>query len=167
VPLEVVAPEPFRPRGNKHSELSFWELIHAYQHPTPSLRREEISSEINYRIAYTLSILFLPLIAIPMGLASRLQPNSIRFVVGIAVLIVYNEMLQFGQNVVENGGMSAFVAIWIPFAILALGSTHLFYVAESELNRDPLAVVFRPIEGAWNWIKVRSLALLRWSVLYR
>jgi lipopolysaccharide export system permease protein len=167
LPLEVVAPEPFRPRGSKHSELSLWELIHAYQHPTPSLRREEVSSEINYRIAYTLTVLFLPLIAIPMGLASHGGRNGIRFAVGIAVLIIYNQTLQFGQNMVEGGFVSAFVAIWIPFLIFALGSTHLFYVADSELNRDPLAVAFRSIEGAWNWIKVRSVALLKWGALYR
>lgn len=161
LPLEVVAPEPFRQRGSKHSELSLWELMRAYRHPTRELPREEVSSELNYRIAYTLSVLLLPLIAIPMGLAPRRQPASIRIIIGIAALVIYNHILQFGQDMVEGGHMSAFVAIWIPFLVLALGSIHLFNVANSKLYRDPLAGVFRPIESAWNWIKGRSLGLFK------
>ena len=152
LPLDVVAPEPLRPRGNRHSEMSFSELIGAYLHPPSGLPSNEISSELNYRIAQALSTLFLPLIAIPLGLTSRRQPTSIRIVVGIAILIIYNQALQFGQNMVESGRMSAFFAIWTPFLILALGSVQLFYVANSMLNQDPLAAVFGPTERAWDWV---------------
>ena len=76
LPLEVVAPEPFRPRGHNESELSFWELIYAHQHPTPDLGRDDVWAELNYRIARTLTVLFLPLLAIPMGLTSRRQPTT-------------------------------------------------------------------------------------------
>jgi lipopolysaccharide export system permease protein len=156
MPLEVVAPEPFRPRGTKHAELSFLELMRAYQHPTPSLERKEVSSELNYRLARTLSILFLPLLAIPMGLTSRRQPTGIRIVLGIAILVVYNQTLQFGQNMVEAGHMSALLAIWTPFLLFSLSSTYLFYVANSGLNQDPLALVFEPIEEAWHWLRGRQ-----------
>ncbi len=162
VPLSVVASEPFRAR-DKHSELSLWELIRAYQHLTPTHSRAELSSELSYRIAYTLSVLFLPLIAVPMGLVSSRQAVGSRIVIGIAVLIIYNQMLQFGQNMVERGRLSAFVAIWLPFLILWLGSIHLFYVANSTINRDPLAILFQPIESAWTWVKVHPLALLNWK----
>ncbi|HKP26010.1 MAG TPA: LPS export ABC transporter permease LptF [Dongiaceae bacterium] len=162
VPLSTVAPEPFRAR-DKHAELSLGELIRAYQHPTPIHSREEVSSELNYRIAYTLSVLFLPLIAIPMGLVSSRQAAGNRIIIGIAVLIIYNQMLQFGQNMVERGRLSAFVAIWIPFLVLSLGSIDLFYIANSRLNRDPLAILFQPIESAWTWIRVHPLALLKWK----
>jgi lipopolysaccharide export system permease protein len=161
LPLDVVSPEPFRARGSKHSELSFWELLRAYRHPTPDLPRAEVSSELNYRLAYALSVLFLPLVAIPMGLAPPRQPAGIRIVAGIAMLVVYGQTLQFGQNMVEAGWTSAFVAIWLPFLVLALGGLHLFHIANSKLNQDPLAVVFRPIESAWLWTKGRSLALVR------
>jgi lipopolysaccharide export system permease protein len=161
LPLEVVAPEPFQPRGNRHSEMSFSQLIRAYLHPLPGVKRDEVSSELNCRIAQALTILFLPLIAIPLGLRSRRQPTSIRIVGGIAILIIYYEVLQFGQHMVEGGRVSAFVAIWTPFLSLAFGAVHLFYIANSMLNQDPLAVVFVPIESAWDWVKVCSLALLK------
>jgi lipopolysaccharide export system permease protein len=162
LPLEAVAPEPFQPRGNRHAEMSISELIHAYAHTLPGISRDELSSELNYRIVQALSILLLPLIAIPLGLRSRQQSTSIRIVVGIAILITYNQILQFGQHMVEAGRVSADIALWTPFLILALGSARLFYVAGSMLDQDPLAVVFGPMESAWTSIRVRSLALFKW-----
>jgi lipopolysaccharide export system permease protein len=159
MPLEVVAPEPFRPRGHNEAELSFIELIRAYNDHRPDLGHDDVWAELNYRVARSLTVLFLPLLAIPMGLTSRRQPTSIRIVFGIATLVIYNQILQFGQDMAENGRMSAFVAIWVPFAIFALGSVYLFYVANSRLNQDPLAIVFGSIELAWKWLKGRSLAL--------
>jgi len=161
LPLEVVAPEPFRARGDNESELSFWELIRAYKERWPNVGHDDVWAELNYRIARTLTVLFLPLLAIPMGLTSRRQPTSIRIVAGIAILIIYNQILQFGQNMAENGRMSAFAGIWIPFLVFALGSTYLFYVANSRLNQDPLAVVFGSIEAVWKWLKLRTLSLVR------
>jgi lipopolysaccharide export system permease protein len=159
MPLEVVAPEPFRPRGHNEAELSFIELIRAYNDHRPDLGHDDVWAELNYRVARSLTVLFLPLLAIPMGLTSRRQPTSIRIVFGIATLVIYNQILQFGQDMAENGRMSAFVAIWVPFAIFALGSVYLFYVANSRLNQDPLAIVFGSIDLAWKWLKGRSLAL--------
>ncbi|HSE73750.1 MAG TPA: LptF/LptG family permease, partial [Dongiaceae bacterium] len=160
MPLEVIAPEPFRPRGHNESELSFFELIQAHRHPTPDLGRDDVWAELNYRIARTLTVLFLPLLAIPMGLTSRRQPTSIRIVFGIATLIIYNQILQFGQNMAENGRMSAFAAIWVPFLIFAGGSIYLFYVANSRLNQDPMAFLFGSIDGAWKWVKMRMIGLI-------
>lgn len=152
LPLEVVAPEPFRTE-RKESELSLSQLIRAYVDKWPGLGREDVLAELNYRLVRTLTVLFLPLLAIPMGLTSRRQPTSIRIVVGIAILIVYYQLLQFGKDMAENGRVSSFVALWVPFLVLSLGSTYLFYIANSRLNQDPFAVVFGTIEDAARWIK--------------
>jgi lipopolysaccharide export system permease protein len=158
MPLEVVAPEPFRTE-RKESELSIPDLVRAHFENWPGLGRDDVTAELNYRIARTLTVLFLPLLAIPMGLTSRRQPTSIRIVAGIAMLIIYNQVLQFGQNMAENGRMSAFVAIWIPFLVFSLGSVYLFHVANSRLNQDPLAIVFGTIDAGWKWLKLRMITL--------
>jgi lipopolysaccharide export system permease protein len=159
LPLEVVAPDPFRPRGDSESELSFFELIRAYVQKSPNIGQDDALAEINYRLVRTLTVLFLPFLAIPMGLTSRRQPTSIRIIAGIAILIVYYQALQFGKDMVENGRLSSFVALWIPFFVFALGSAYLFHVANSRLNQDPLAVVFGTIDDAWTWLRARWLIL--------
>jgi lipopolysaccharide export system permease protein len=161
LPLEVVAPEKFRPRGDSESELAFFELIRAYATKNPNIGQDDALAEINYRIVRTLTVLFLPLLAIPMGLTSRRQPTSVRIVVGIAILIVYYQILNFGKDMAENGRVSTFVALWIPFLVFSLGSTYLFYVANSRLSQDPFAVVFGTIDDGWRWLKGRWFMLSR------
>ena len=160
LPLEVVAPEPFRTE-RKESELSLSQLIRAHMEKWPGLDREDILAEINYRIVRTLTVLFLPLLAIPMGLTSRRQPTGVRIVVGIAILIIYYQALQFGKDMAENARVSSFMALWVPFLIFSVGSTYLFYVANSRLNQDPFAVVFGTIDDSWRWIKGRWFMLFR------
>jgi lipopolysaccharide export system permease protein len=160
LPLEVVAPEPFR-ENRKESELSLWQLMRAHAEGAPDLGRDDVLAELNYRIVRTLTVLFLPFLAIPMGLTSRRQPTSIRIIAGIAILIVYYQALQFGKDMVENGRLSAFVALWVPFLVLAIGSVYMFYVANSRLNQDPFATVFGAIDDFWKWSKAR------WFVLFR
>lgn len=160
LPLEVVAPEPFR-ENKKESELSMWQLVRAYVEKWPGLGRDDVLAEINYRIVRTLTVLFLPILAIPMGLTSRRQPTSVRIVVGIAILIVYYQLLNFGKDMAENGRLSSFVALWVPFLVFSLSSMYLFYVANSRLNQDPFAIVFGPIDDGWRWLK------RRWFMLFR
>ena len=161
LPLEVVTPEPFRPRGEGESELAFFELIRAYVTKDRNIGRDDALAEINYRIVRTLTVLFLPLLAIPRGLTSRRQPTSIRIIVGIAILIVYYQVLNFGKDMAENGRVSSFVALWVPFLIFSLGSLYMFHVANSRLNQDPFAVVFGSIDDGWRWLKGRWFALFR------
>jgi lipopolysaccharide export system permease protein len=160
LPLEVVAPEPFR-ENRKESELSLSQLVRAYVEKWPGLGQDDVLAELNYRIVRTLTVLFLPLLAIPMGLTSRRQPTSIRIVVGIAILIVYYQVLNFGKDMAENGRFSSFVALWVPFLVFSLGSTYMFYVANSRLNQDPFAVVFGTIDDGWRWLKRSWFALFR------
>lgn len=157
LPLEVVAPDPFRIR-NKESELNFIELGRAYLERWSGYGRDDLLSEINFRLVRALSILFLPLLAIPIGLTSRRSPASIRIVAGIAVLIVYYQVLQFGQQMAENGRLSSFVALWLPFLVFAGGSTYAFHLADSRLGQDPMGALFRLIDEAWLWLKRRWIS---------
>ena len=159
LPLEVVAPDRFR-ENRKESELSLPQLVWAHFEEWPGLGRDDVLSEINYRIVRILTVLFLPFLAIPMGLTSRRQPTSIRIIVGIAILIIYYQALQFGKDMVENGRLSSFVALWVPFLVFALGSMYLFYVANSRFNQDPFAVVFSAIDESWKWLRAR------WPILF-
>lgn len=162
LPLETVAPDPFR-ENRKESEMNFAELIQAYINPPPpemKLDPEDVSSELNYRTVRALTVLFLPLLAIPMGLSSRRSPASIRIVAGIAILIFYFQALQFGQDMAKNGRVSSFVGLWVPFLLFATGSTYAFHLANSGLGSDPFSALFGLIDDIWAWCKRRWNALL-------
>ena len=75
------------------------------------------------------------------------------------MLILYYQLLQFGQQMVENGRLSSILGLWLPFLVFALGSTYAFRVANSGLGQDPFSAFFRLLDDAWLWLR------LRWATL--
>jgi lipopolysaccharide export system permease protein len=160
LPLEAVSPTPFRQRGDKETEMTFWELLDAYRSHNPNLDTHDIVSEINYRIVRSLSVLFLPFLALPLGLSSRRSPRNIRLLAGIMFLITYYQVLEFGSNLVEHGKLSAFVALWVPFFVFAVPSFWLFHVANRRVGQDPLAQFFEALGELWMKTILRGRRLV-------
>jgi lipopolysaccharide export system permease protein len=142
LPLDTIAPEPFRQRGDKESELTIFELVYYYFHTPDNLDIEDIAAEINERVARTVSIFFLPFLALPVGISSRRTSKSVRMVVGVLFLIFYYEVLQFGEEVVRKGKIGPLLALWLPCGLFAACSLWLFWMAERRPGQDPLAHLF-------------------------
>jgi lipopolysaccharide export system permease protein len=142
LPLESIAPEPFRARGEKESELTFTELVKFYFNTPDYLDIEDISAELHERMVRTISILFLPFLAFPVGISSRRTSKSLRMIVGVLFLIFYYEVLQFGEAMVRRKAMDATLALWVPCAIFSACSLWLFWVADRKPGQDPLAHLF-------------------------
>jgi len=159
LPMESVTPEPFRNRGERESELDFVELIQAYVNTPPALKIEDIKAELNSRLVRTISIIFLPLLAMPIGVSSRRTSKGVRLLVGILFLVAYFQILQFGRDAVGSAILGPLVALWLPFAIFGSVSLWLFHLANSRPGADPLAHVFESISDGSEWIvaKLRRL----------
>ena len=130
--------------------MTFLELVKHYRSHNPNFDRHELISEINYRIVRSLSVLFLPFLALPLGLSSRRSPRNIRLLAGIMFLITYYQVLEFGSNLVQHGKLSSLVALWLPFFIFAVPSLWLFHVANRRVGQDPVAQLFEAIGNIWG-----------------
>jgi lipopolysaccharide export system permease protein len=109
-----------------------------------------------------LSVLFLPFLALPLGLSSRRSPRNIRLLAGIMFLITYYQVLEFGSNLVEHGKLSPFVALWMPFLLFAIPSLWLFHVANRRVGQDPLAQLVDAFgEGVVKFIRYGRLIIGR------
>src|SRR4051812_21565611 len=153
LPLESIAPDPFRPRGEKESELTFPELIKYYFNTPDSLDIEDITAEIHERLVRTISIFFLPFLAFPVGISSRRTSKSLRMVVGVLFLIFYYEILQFGEAMIRKQALSPFVALWVPCAIFTACSLWLFWVADRKPGQDPLVHLFDGLSAVGAWFR--------------
>jgi lipopolysaccharide export system permease protein len=153
LPLESIAPDPFRPRGEKESELTFTELVKYYFDTPANLDLEDISAELNERMVRTVSILFLPFLAFPVGISSRRTSKSVRMIVGVLFLIFYYEVLQFGEAMVRKKALDAIPALWVPCAIFAACSLWLFWVADRKPGQDPLAHLFDGLSAIGAWFR--------------
>jgi len=153
LPLESIAPDPFRPRGEKESELTFTELVRYYFNTPANLDLEDISAELHERMVRTVSILFLPFLAFPVGISSRRTSKSVRMIVGVLFLIFYYEVLQFGEAMVRKKALDAIPALWVPCAIFAACSLWLFWVADRKPGQDPLAHLFDGLSAIGAWFR--------------
>jgi lipopolysaccharide export system permease protein len=153
LPLESIAPEPFRARGEKETELTFTELVRFYFNTPDYLDIEDISAELHERMVRTVSILFLPFLAFPVGISSRRTSKSVRMIVGVLFLIFYYEVLQFGEAMVRRKVLDAIPALWVPCAIFAACSLWLFWVADRKPGQDPLVHLFDGLNAIGAWFK--------------
>ncbi|MEW5729433.1 MAG: LptF/LptG family permease [Pseudomonadota bacterium] len=112
-----VAPTPFRPRGAEERELTLPELAGALD---SAPRR----AEYNARLARILSVAFVPMLAVGVGIAAKRAPRGLGLAAGGLGLFLFHHLLLTGEGLADAGRLGAGPAIWAPaglFAVLAAG----------------------------------------------
>jgi lipopolysaccharide export system permease protein len=146
MPIDVALPEPFRDRLGER-ELTLGELW--AQRNTDAIKpsKYEIRAELWGRVVRTLSMLMLPLLGIPLGLATRRNQRNLGIAVGVVVLVVYNNILNFGESLASIGRMSPFVGLWLPFLVFTAVSLWLFITVSTRPRENPVAMLIGSIDG--------------------
>lgn len=146
--LRGAEPVGFRPRGEDERELTLAELWFLRDRPPPHIKAHEIAAEFDGRLARSLSIPFLPFLAVPLALGRRRGRRSYGFVIGVLALVVYHQVLQTGEGLADNAVLDTTVALWLPTAVFVLLSTAVF-VRRASVVPDPAkgAVLDRLVEA--------------------
>lgn len=156
IPIDLVGQEPFRPRGEDERELTLTELWHRRAAPPPGVSTAGMLAEFHDRLVRSLSVLFLPFLAVPFALGARRARQSLGIAVGLIVLVAYNQVLTIGKSLASIERITPLLGQWLPFAVLALGSLYLFYRSAYRVPRggrglwSPLAALDRllqPLSG--------------------
>lgn len=129
IPIDLAGREGFRPRGEDERELTLAELWQQRDAPPPGVRPGEMLGEFHDRVVRSLSVLFLPFLAVPFALGGRRARQSLGIAVGLVILVGYNELLTVGKSLVSFDRISPFVGQWLPLIALAVLSLTLFYRA--------------------------------------
>ena len=118
--------EEMEPRGQDERELTLPELVRATREPLPHIDPPEIEAELHGRLVRTLSIPILPFLGVPLALGRRRSHRSYGLILGLAALIGYNQIVRYGESVVDDGRASALVGLWLPFLAFAAASVWLY-----------------------------------------
>lgn len=146
IPIDLVGQEGFRPRGEDERELTLMELWRYRNEPPPGVTTDDMLSEFHARLVRTLSVLFLPFLAIPFALGPRRARQVYGVAAGLLVLVVYNHTLNVGESFSANGRATPLIGLWLPFAAMGFLSCMLFYRSAFKVPRGlrarwlPLAV---------------------------
>lgn len=143
-PLRNTSGITFRPRGRDERELTLPELYLAWKAPPDAEAKAEYSAELNSRVVRTLSLFFLPLLAVPLALGGGRVGQTYGIVFGMVVLVLYEEVLQFGDSLVQLQSITPLIGIWLPFLCFVALCLLLFYRAAYRVTEDPLGGV-----GTW------------------
>jgi lipopolysaccharide export system permease protein len=127
-----------RPRGEVPRELTLPELWRVRDDPPNGLTHERIVAELNTRLVRITSLLFLPLLAIPLGIVSRRARRSVGVVVGIALLFFFHNVLRVGESLVEDGVLPPGLGLWLPAALFAGLAALAFHATSKRPGYNPV-----------------------------
>ena len=119
----------FRERGGDDREATFDEILSYLRSGDKSdaEKYHDYRAGFHWRLIHPLTFLVMPILAIAMGVTGRRRTSSLKPVVGIAVLIVYHELLEeWGKVVATEGQLSPYISMWGIFAVFAFVSIALY-----------------------------------------
>jgi len=151
MPIDVALPEPFRDRVGER-ELTMGELWDQRNTDKVKPSKYAIRAEFWGRIVRTLSLLMLVLAPIPLGLATRRNQRNLGIAVGVVTLVIYNNVLNFGEQIASAGRMSSFVALWVPFLVFSAASIWLFWTVSARPRENPVAMLIGSLDRAKDWL---------------
>jgi lipopolysaccharide export system permease protein len=158
VPLDMaLGPISVRPRGEVVKELTLPELWSARDDPPPGISRAMIVAELNTRLVRILSLLVLPLLAVPLGIVSRRARRSIGVVVGLILLVLFHHVLKFGESMVETGAVGPELGLWLPAAMFAGIGVWAFHTASWHPGYNPVSATLDRASDLIDAIKQRLI----------
>ena len=152
----------FRARGHDERELTLPELWNALGKPPPQgVDASEIEAEYHGRIVQILSVVFLPFLAMPLGLGGGRGGQTYGLGLGLLALVVYEQALQFGLSLSAKDIVQPLFGLWLPFMLFAVGSLAFFLYTSLRIVPEPLGNLPARIESLIAAVPARLPRLRR------
>ena len=131
----------FRARGEDEREMTLFELWRLRDTPPQGIGSADLIAEFHGRIVRVLTIFVLPFLAVPLAHGYRRRARSFGIAFGVVILIVFKEVVDFGENLVESEDLTAFTGLWLPFLVFSSVTLLAFVRSSMRLPRDSLIVL--------------------------
>jgi len=145
-----------RARGGDERELTLGELYRQSKLPNPVVSKATLLSELYGRLARAAFLPFLPMLAFPLGLASKRGNRAPGLIMAGLLLLAFQHSLLLGQSMASSGKLPTLPAIWGPFAIFAGLGVWLFMGSRTRPGDTPVSRAVRRI----NKLASRVVGLL-------
>ncbi|WP_240606529.1 LptF/LptG family permease [Phenylobacterium kunshanense] len=127
-----------RARGGDERELTLLELARQTRSEHTLIPRETLKAELYGRLARSLSLPLLPLLAVPLGLAAKRSGRAPGALVGGLLLLAFHHLTQLGQGMAETGRAPAELAVGLPFAVFAGIAFLVFFTSRDRPGETPI-----------------------------
>jgi lipopolysaccharide export system permease protein len=127
-----------RARGGDERELTLGELAANAREPNPLIPRDTLLAELYGRLARSVVLPFLPLIALPLGLAAKRKRRTAGLIFAGVLLLAFQHGIQFGQGLAAAGKVSAEVGVGLPFFLFAGFAVWMFAGSRKRPGETPI-----------------------------
>lgn len=158
--FDLKAP-PFRERGGSERELTMTELWTEMQAPLPSEPVEQLAAEFHTRLARALSLVFLPLLIVPLSMTMRRNSRIVNMATAAIMTVLLHNSLQIGATLASKGVGTPLLLCWAPFFAFLAFSLWLF---ASSTDRPGDTLVSRAVDGIsglFSGLAARTVGRLR------
>ncbi len=135
-PLGKVSDKLFRPRGEDERELSLPELYQRQNSPPKGATINSMRAELNLRLVHVLTLLMLPLLAVPFAIGRQRSQRGYRFGVALVLVVAFHEIIEQGAVATRSSGLSPWLTMWLPFGLITIFAIWRFYAACYTLKPD-------------------------------
>ena len=123
----------FRPRGDDEQELLLPELM-AQITPLADADALDISEALHKRLVIALSCLFLPMLAVALGVQSSRKRNLYQSVFALLIVVVYHQRVEFCGEFGKTTAAGPAVLLWSIYAAFFVASVVLFYKTSTGIG---------------------------------
>lgn len=144
-----------RARGGDERELTLTELWRQATSGHATLPAETLKGELYGRLARAFSLMLLPLLAVPLGLAAKRSGRAPGAIVGGLLLLAFHHLVQLGQGLAETGRVPAGLAVGAPFFGFAAICFIVFFTSRKRPGETPIGRAMEHISNAIGRMRLR------------
>ncbi len=137
----------FRSRGDSEREMTLTELRDAWHDPQSKVPHSRLKAEFHARLVRSVSLLVLPMLAVPMGMAAKRTFRWQGIALAAVILLLYHHAVQLGESLADLGRADPLYSLWGPFTVFAIGCGALFASTERRPGTNPFEALFERVEG--------------------
>jgi lipopolysaccharide export system permease protein len=151
VPLGTVA-KLLRDRGRDERELTSIELLEEAAKPDSPISYGALMAEFYGRLARTLSLPLLPLLAIPLALAGKRSGRASGAIIAGIILVGFQHLLQLGEGMAEEGSVSPLLGVGLPFFVFAALCIWIFMSSRKRPGDTPISRAAEALDGFLRYL---------------
>jgi lipopolysaccharide export system permease protein len=146
---------PFRIRGEDERELTLDELWKGRQPAGPAISKTRLEGELHARLVRSASMLVLPLLAVPMGLAAKRTRRWHGIALAGLIVVFYHYAIQLAESLGDIGKIQPKPVLWAIFAAFTLFCSVTFVRAGRHPSEGPFDGMLGALErlgeilGSW------------------
>ena len=143
----IEANETLRPRGGNEEELTLPELLSESARPDALIPKRVLQAELYARLARSVAIPLLPLLALPLAMAAKRGRRAPGMIIGAIILVMFHHGITLAKGFAAQGLLDPLAAMGGLFGILAAVAFWLFLSSRRRPGETPISGLFMRLEG--------------------